>query len=223
MATWKLSNYHKKNAVETQYWHKDDKVIIREEGFRWGTWYCESDTRPDIDLKNPDGYEIGGEYDWELDSMDDGCWGEIRAGRNATADDVTEFEEGWDEDWYEGVEARGWTLDDTENTLYGPLQLENEDTGETWNGDSLVEEESPLLSDAEISEMMMTLEFPEEKPVVTDWFPVNVNPSRTGRYETSDGDFATTWPFPFYAEWDGDRWSEPDVKFWRGLAEDPNK
>ena len=140
MATWKLSNYHKKNAVETQYWHKDDKVIIREEGFRWGTWYCESDTRPDIDLANPDGYEIGGEYDWELDSMDDGCWGEIRAGRNATEEDVTEFEAAWEENWYEGVEELGWTLDDTENTLHGPLLLENTDTGETWNGDDASEE-----------------------------------------------------------------------------------
>jgi len=213
MATWKISNYHKKNAVETQYWHRDDKVIIREEGFRWGTWYCTSDTKPDIDLRNPDGYEVNfSDYEWELDSMDDGCWGEIRAGRNATEEDVREFETAWEENWYEGVEDLGWTLDDTENTLYGPLQLENEVTGETWNGEETVAEDWDPAT--ELAKIVLP---------TTDWFPVNINPVRTGRYETSDGDFNTTWPFPFYADWDGDRWSEPDVKFWRGLTEDPSK
>ena len=46
MATWKLSTYWKKSAIERQIWTKGDKVIIREEGYRWGTFYVESDERP---------------------------------------------------------------------------------------------------------------------------------------------------------------------------------
>jgi len=77
MATWVLTTKTKKNAVEKQFWYKDGRVIIREEGYRWGKFYCESDERPDVDLANPDGYELGdSEYDWELDSLDDGCWAE---------------------------------------------------------------------------------------------------------------------------------------------------
>lgn len=136
MTTWKISNYHKKNAVELQFWTKDGKTIIREEGFRWGSWYCESDEKPNVDLKNPDGYEVSWttDYEWELDMMDDGCWAETRAGDYATDEDVEEFEELWEEDSYEAVEGAGWENVDTEYWIYGPLELTNEDTGESWNG-----------------------------------------------------------------------------------------
>ena len=46
MPTWKLSTYWKKSSIERQIWVKDDKVIIREEGYRWGTFYVQSDERP---------------------------------------------------------------------------------------------------------------------------------------------------------------------------------
>ena len=59
MATWILTTQHKKNAIERSIWTKDGKNIIQEQGFRWGKFYCESDEKPDVDLKNPDGYEIG--------------------------------------------------------------------------------------------------------------------------------------------------------------------
>lgn len=31
MSTWKLTNYHKKNSVEKQFWVKDGRTVIREE------------------------------------------------------------------------------------------------------------------------------------------------------------------------------------------------
>ena len=71
MATWKITNQHKKNAVERQFWTKDGIVVTKDEGFRWGVWTGESDERPDIDLTNPDGFEVlSNQIDWELDSMD---------------------------------------------------------------------------------------------------------------------------------------------------------
>jgi hypothetical protein len=75
MAVWELSTEYKKNAVEVQLWYKDGVTIKKIEGYRWGKFSCESDERPDIDLRNPDGYELA-DYDWELDSLDDGCWSE---------------------------------------------------------------------------------------------------------------------------------------------------
>ena len=54
MATWKITNLHKKNAVERQFWTKDGVTVTKDEGFRWGTWSCESDEKPDIDLDNPE-------------------------------------------------------------------------------------------------------------------------------------------------------------------------
>jgi len=127
MATWVLTTKTKKNAVEKQFWYKDGKVIIREEGYRWGKFYCESDERPDVDLANPDGYELGdSEYDWELDNLDDGCWADWTFPDDMTEEEQEEIQEAWEEDFYEGMEAKGWSNDDTEYWFYGELELEQE-------------------------------------------------------------------------------------------------
>jgi hypothetical protein len=146
MATWKLSNYYKKSAYERQFWRKDDKVIIREEGYRWGTFYVECDERPltDEELINEDGYELGyidDDVSWEMEDMVDGCFADTEAGRNCTEEDLEAFNEAWDENYYEGVEELGWSNDDTEFWFHGPLLLVNEDTGEEFNGDEITKPE----------------------------------------------------------------------------------
>lgn len=136
MAIWKIQNLHKKNAVERQFWVKDGVVVSKDEGFRWGTWTCESDVKPDIDLNNPDGYEVGvSEYDWELDNMDDGCWVEWNFPTEMDEEEQERIQALWDENWYEGMEEDGWYNEDTECWLYGPLVLTNEDTGEEFQGE----------------------------------------------------------------------------------------
>jgi hypothetical protein len=134
MATWKISNYHKKSAVETQHWSKDGKSFTYSEGFRWGTFTQESDERPDVDLKNPDGFEPLWD-DWELDMLDDGCWGEFDFPEDMSEEERAEVERIWEEDGYGGLEEAGWFNDETDTVLEGPLLLENTDTGESWNGD----------------------------------------------------------------------------------------
>ena len=146
MATWKLSPEWKKSAVERQFWRKDDKVIIREEGYRWATFYVESDERPltDEELINEDGYElssIDNDESWEMEEMIDGCWADAEAGRNCTEEDLEEFEEAWEENYFEGVEELGWSNDDTEFEFYGNLVLTNEDTGEVFKGSEMTKPE----------------------------------------------------------------------------------
>lgn len=135
MATWKLSNYHKKNAVDTQYWSKDGKTFTYSEGFRWGTFTQESDEQPDVDLKNEDGYQPMFD-DWELDLLDDGCWGEFDFPDDMDDNERAEVERLWEEDGYCALEDAGWQNIESETELQGPLLLENEDTGESWNGEN---------------------------------------------------------------------------------------
>jgi len=135
MSTWILTTQHKKNAIERSIWTKDGEKIIQEQGFRWGKFYCESDEKPDVDLKNPDGYEIGGDYDWELDSLDDGCWLEWDWPADMSEEDQDKIMAAWNEDFYDGMEALGWSNDDTEYHFHGPLQLENGETGEVFQGE----------------------------------------------------------------------------------------
>lgn len=196
---------------------------------------------------------IDNDESWEMWDMIDGCWCDIGAGNDKTTDeDVETFEAAWEEDSYEGVEALGWSQDDCEYYYHGPLELTNEDTGEVFKGepdeptdeinimemDGAVKAEiTPDLQDAfqealgnnpaiHITNTDNPIDFPVvEKPVVTEWFPVSINPVRAGTYQVFDAPELIAWPFPtnmFSAVWDGKKWDAKITK-WRGLANDPDK
>ena len=194
MATWKLSNYYKKSAIERQFWSNGDKVIIREEGYRWGTFYCECDERPltDRELINEHGYELGCMDDdvcWEMEEMMDGCWADTEAGRNCTDEDLEAFEEAWEENHYEGVEELGWSNDDTEFEFQGPLLLVNEDTGEEFNGDEITKPEVTESVTPKTLNPTAAWPFGDESTTPIDLDP-KVWPSPNGNFvETAK------WPF----------------------------
>ena len=217
MAVWRLSTHYKKSAVEKQLWYKDGVTISKEEGYRWGTFYCESDEMPDVDLANPDGYELYG-YDWELDSLDDGCWSDWTFPEDMSAAEREQIEAAWDEDFSDGLENLGWSNDDTEYWFHGPLIMTNETTGEEFSGMS---EQSQEKTDqqlaAELDELIA------ETPVVTEWYDGDTPPARTGSYEV----ITMTWPFMLFADWNGREWRREGFAIkptaWRGLARDPAK
>jgi len=224
MAVWRLSTHYKKSAVEKQLWYKDGVTISKEEGYRWGTFYCESDEMPDVDLANPDGYEVYG-YDWELDSLDDGCWVEWNWPADMTEEQQDEIMDAWNEDFSDGLENLGWSNDDTEYWFHGPLLMTNETTGEVFSG--LAEESQEKTEQqlkAELDELIAEMPgVPEDEPTLTDWYDGDTPPARTGSYEV----VVMTWPFVMFADWNGREWQregfaiEPTA--WRGLAEDPAK
>ncbi len=228
MATWSLSPQYKKSAVEKMFFYKDGKVITMEQGFRWATFKMESDICPlsTDELKNEDGFELDG--DWEMWDMIDGCWLDIEAGNDKTTDeDVEAFTELWEEDSFEAVEGAGWSQDDCEYFYHGPLELTNEDTGEVFKGEPDEAPQEPLPTEEELIKELDTLldtmpELEEEEPELelTDWFPVEVNPVRTGRYQVLTKE-STMWPFPQYTEWTGKKWVGETVTQWRGLANEP--
>jgi len=231
MTTWKLSPQYKKSAVEKMFFYKEGKVITIEQGYRWGTFSVESDTRPltDEELKNEDGYElssIANDESWEMWSLDDGCWLDIDSGNHiTTSTDVEEFEEAWERDSYEGVEALGWSQDDTEYFYHGPLALTNEDTGEEFLGEpeenvsvgGVPQEKTEEQLRVELDELIATMpEVPE--PEVTDWFPAEIDPVRDGQYQILTVD-NPNWPFPMYGVWTSGQWNISTVTHWRGLAQ----
>lgn len=226
MTTWTLSPQYKKSAIEKMFFYKDGKVITIEQGFRWATFKIESDVCPmsTAELKNDDGYELDG--DWEMWDMIDGCWIDIQAERGVGDAELEEFEIAWEEDSYEGVEALGWSQDDTEYYYHGPLCLTNEDTGEEFLGEP--EEDMPavgvpIMTLEEKLEVIREIE--EEKSAYTDWYPASINPVRNGAYQTLETEVEVMWPFASNiqsATWDGKKWDTKNVVMWRGLSEDPN-
>ena len=135
MARWQITNRHKKSAVERQFWHQDGREFIKEEGYRWGTWECESDERPDIDLDNPDGYELMvTDYDWEMVDMIDGSWVDWTFKEGFDEEEQEQIQALWDEEYFEGLSEAGWYNEETEHWIFGPIALKNLDTGEEWHG-----------------------------------------------------------------------------------------
>jgi hypothetical protein len=127
MATWVLTTTDKKSVEEIEFWYKDGKTIKRTTGFRWGTVYCESDEKPEIDLDNPEGisvFDCG--YDFELDNLDDGWNCYVEYPDDMDEEDQERMDELWDEDAYEAWEGEGWSQNDSETWFYGPLSLEEE-------------------------------------------------------------------------------------------------
>ena len=240
MTTWELTTAYKKSSIERQFWYKDDKVIIREEGYRWSTFTCECDKMPLTmeELRNEDDcYEldyVDDDNSWEMLDMTDGCWADTEAGRNCTEEDLEEFNNAWEENYYEGVEELGWFHDDTEYFMTGPLILKNVDTGQEFSG--LVDPatvvhtiELPVDVAPELASIVdeqtkwpFATEPLVEEPAMTDWYPVEINPYRIGVYEIQTNE-SINFPHPNKAKWDGKKWNFLDhtVTYWRGLAKDP--
>jgi len=136
MAWWRVATTEKKSCEEREIWTKDGKTVTRINGFRWGTFQVETtdDNPPDaITVENPDGvdmYDLGGSNieQAELVSMDDGWYGDYEYEGFEEEAELERFTQELDEadDYYEFLEANGWSNDENQAWLFGPLEIEKD-------------------------------------------------------------------------------------------------
>lgn len=142
--SWTVSPYFKKSCEEHEQYTKDGMTIIRKTGFRGASFIVETndDNFPEFDFD----YVPGGDgskdsinmyccgfnniESCELESMWDGCWQDIVFPDDMDEDEKVRLQELIDEsgdisDVLENQE--GWSLDDCEAWIWGPIQIENED------------------------------------------------------------------------------------------------
>jgi hypothetical protein len=121
--TWRLSTVDKKSVTEIQTWTIGKLTATYELGWRWGYW--EYETKPDISKHDPNGqtdvYDFGEVGDQE---QDDGCWAEWNWPEEMDSDEIERLEDIFNEEGSEGLENEGWSNDDTEYFVTGPLKLE---------------------------------------------------------------------------------------------------
>ena len=131
MSTWILGTAEKKQVQEEYYWkHPDyDDFIVVESWWRWGTFQCESEKRPDIDLQNEYGLSVyDTEYDFQLVSLDDGIAPpEVHWPSSIPEEVREELQALWDEDGDLAWEESGMECTDVDITLHGRLELESEE------------------------------------------------------------------------------------------------
>lgn len=129
MTWWKVSTEDKKSVYEHELWQKDDWVIRRVTGFRWGTVLIETDGDNPPVLDQTDGPGADGvdmyntDYNWELDNLSDGWYEDFIWPDEMPEEERDRLLELWEEDGYGGWEEDGWDAYETECWFHGPLEI----------------------------------------------------------------------------------------------------
>lgn len=215
MARWKVSTNEKKSVEEREIWtHPEKGVIERRTGYRWGSYIVttEDGDPPQFELVEVPGDDGAADsvdmnscgYDTDLIGLEDGCYVDVAWSTSLNSSERDQLEVSWEEEWYDGWETLGWTLDDTQVWFWGELEIELLDEGN-------ITPEEPSIAPASAKEEGLT-----------DWFPANIKPVREGYY---DIELVTprAWPFmPLHrAKWSGRAWLDDSgeklkIKCWRG-------
>jgi hypothetical protein len=137
MAYWTVSTQQKKNVEEHELWQKDDFVIRRITGFRFGTWSVETnddevpilnqDSGPSGDAINMNEYFDENVENIEMEMLDDGWYADVIWPDDMPDNERERLEELWEEDSYSGWEGEGWVNYETECWATGPLNIERAD------------------------------------------------------------------------------------------------
>lgn len=149
MATWIIYAKYKKSTVEKEYFTKDGQTICIENGWRGGRFQIETegDDPPEVDVVNEDELDIYSFYPDGVETVElletyDGCWMDVTWPDDMPEEEQERLQELFDEDGYYSVleEQEGWTHDETEMWLVGPLVLEDENGNVIADGDPDEEE-----------------------------------------------------------------------------------
>jgi hypothetical protein len=137
MTYWTVSTQQKKNVEEHELWQKDDFVIRRITGFRFGTWSVETnddeppvlnqDSGPGGDAINMNEYFDENVESIEMEMLDDGWYADVIWPDDMPEDERARLEELWEEDSYSGWEGEGWVNYETECWASGPLDIKQEE------------------------------------------------------------------------------------------------
>jgi len=121
--TWRVSNREKKNVTQIETYSNGELTATREVGWRWGKW--KYDTKPDLSIyKEDDQHDVNDFGDVVDGDLDDGCWAEWNWPADMDTDEIERLEGIYDEEGDEGIENEGWSFDDSETFVTGPLDVE---------------------------------------------------------------------------------------------------
>lgn len=140
--SWKVSTYYKKSCEEHEHYVKDGMTIIRKTGWRWASFYVETnDGNPPVFefdyVPGGDGNKDSVDMYWltgpniessELEGMSDGCWEDYEWPEDMEEEEKERLQELIEEHGcYEALEEmEEWMLDETQAWCWGPILIEDE-------------------------------------------------------------------------------------------------
>ena len=124
---WKVSTAQKKSVTDVETWTNDKGEVLKHvTGWRWGTWIVNDEKKPDLgeydEEEGMDPMDLGD--DVELWSTDDGVYEEWDYPDSWKKKDIRKFEKAWEKEWHEAPINLGFSQDDTETWICGPLDIE---------------------------------------------------------------------------------------------------
>lgn len=123
-----VSTIEKKSVEEHLLWQKGDYVIRIITGFRWGTYYVNSEEEPELNIDHQfNGVNMNDVDDSEMEYLDDGWMQQIEFPDDMDETEKERLEILWDEESFEGFEREGWNNYDTEVWFFGPLEIVKDD------------------------------------------------------------------------------------------------
>ena len=141
MAWWKVKTYYKKSCEQHEYFtHKDYSGPIKViDGFRFAEFDVETndDLPPEFNWTNVPGgnsaedsinlFDCFGdnvESTELIEMFDGGCWGDINWPEDMPEEEQERLQELIDEEGAYALEdSEGWTLDETECWVWGPIEV----------------------------------------------------------------------------------------------------
>lgn len=121
--SYKITTETKKTIESRDIWNKDGKKIYVSTFFRYG--YAVIGKKPKIPVFDESiGLNISTLGDIESHSLDDGYSTELIIKCDITDDEREKIEMGWEENGEDGLAELGWSLDDWDIVIYGPIKVE---------------------------------------------------------------------------------------------------
>ena len=125
MKLYRIETKDKKSIKQVETWtHPDGRIFYVDQLWRWGHVVIEVEDDQEFDVEynsvNEFGFEVD-DYAIQDQEMDDG----ISLDFNTDGDQslLAEVDEMWDTDGFAAFEEAGWSFEECETTMYGPLLI----------------------------------------------------------------------------------------------------
>ena len=126
----KFTPVHSDSVIERIDFYQDEEKITIVSRFDTSSVFSDEDADVDLDLYDPDeGAEMGAAVGWVDEEPGERISIEVEGDVDSnTANQIIMM---FEDEAEQGVEELGWTWSDRELWFYGPIRVEDDETGET--------------------------------------------------------------------------------------------
>lgn len=134
MKQYRIKTLEKKNVNQSEIWTHEERElsVVIVQLYRWGEFVVQCEEDEHFDLENKQGLWVT-DYDIQDQNMDDGIslyFTNLYSNTKELTEEekesiIEELEQIYEEGAYIALEEAGWSFDDVETFVMGPLEVED--------------------------------------------------------------------------------------------------